>query len=123
MSMQRLWPMMPASSLASASVPYGLCLAARNEDGSMEGQGGDHSGFTPVALSAISAMCPPSARTVTRSRSFSIETARRSRYLVSRIAFEQAFSHTVAPRRFAIMEGMHALVLLLLATAPFWEAK
>jgi minor extracellular serine protease Vpr len=48
-------------------------------DGSMEGHGGVHSGFTPACLSNTSAMCPPSTSTVTRRSLFSSETARRPR--------------------------------------------
>src|SRR5436305_2414456 len=52
----------------------------------MDCHGGVHSGFTPVRLSKISAMCPPSRNTVTRSASFSIAAARRPRYVVGNMA-------------------------------------
>src|SRR6266704_1587504 len=55
-------------------------------DGSIDGHRGVHNGLTPVCLSRTSAMCPPSARTVTRTLSFSIVAARRPRYALSRTA-------------------------------------
>ena len=56
-----------------------VCVAASYSDGSIDGQSGIHSGFTPEGLSRISAMCPPSSRTVTRSVPFSMLQARRLR--------------------------------------------
>src|ERR1700738_2863592 len=49
----------------------------------MDPNGGVHSGLTPDALCALSAMCPPSTSTVSRKLSFSTETARRLRCRIS----------------------------------------
>src|SRR5215471_18713550 len=83
--------MMPASNLLSESWPYSGCRAASYVEGSIEGQGGIHSGFTPVALSRISAICPPSCSTVTRRPSFSREDARRPWKLASGIRIYYAY--------------------------------
>src|SRR5579884_1411422 len=55
----------------------------------MEGHGGVQSGFTPVGLCRISAMCPPSTVTVTRVSSSSICHARRLRYWISPMQFSE----------------------------------
>src|SRR5215471_10842692 len=57
MSRQRLWPMMPASSVASDAPPNSGCVARSNADGSTDVHGGVHSGLTPLRASWISAMC------------------------------------------------------------------
>ena len=69
--------MMPARSLASGPAPKLLCLSGEKVEGSIDVQGGTHSGLTPARLSRTSAMWPPSSRTVTRKKSFSRWTARR----------------------------------------------
>ena len=56
MSRHRLWPMIPASSDASAPPPYSGWRAGSYSDGSIDGHGGIHSGLIPVGLSRISAM-------------------------------------------------------------------
>src|SRR5580692_11496598 len=76
-SSARLWPQIPASNLLSAFAPYSGFFSNECCEGSIEGQGGTHSGFTPVDFSVISAMCPPSTVTVTRSSEFSILTVLR----------------------------------------------
>jgi hypothetical protein len=63
----------------------GIIRRANTEypEGSMEGQGGIQSGLTPVVLSSISAMCPPSTRVVRRMDWSSTCTALRPRNIVS----------------------------------------
>src|SRR5580704_1272400 len=71
-SSARLCPRIPASNLLSAFAPYSGFFSNECCEGSIEGHGGTHSGFTPVDFSVISAMCPPSTVRVTRSSSFSM---------------------------------------------------
>src|SRR5689334_23279822 len=84
MSRHRLCPRIPDRSLLSELSPYPGCFAADHVDGSIEGHGGDHSGFTPEPFSINSAIWPPSTDTVTTTASSSIRTARRFRYSISR---------------------------------------
>src|SRR5260221_10874127 len=64
----------------------------------------------PDALSAISAMCPPSSRTVTRSASFSMDAARRPRWEVMRFARNPC--HTILARRARRQSDRRAILLL-----------
>src|SRR5207253_6964452 len=104
-SRHKLWPMMPASSLLSASAPYSGCFARSYVDGSIDGHGGVHSGFTPLRLSAISAMWPPSTKTVTRRSEVSMLCARRFRYALSGIFeyYAPPVSTLGAPGRAAVL--------------------
>ena len=52
--------MMPLNNLLSESAPYSGCFFGSYVDGSIEGHGGVQRGLTPLRLSRISAMWPPS---------------------------------------------------------------
>src|SRR5262245_39232741 len=93
--------MIPASNLLSESWPYSRYRTASYVEDSIEGQDEIHSGFTPVALSRISAICPPSCSTVTRKPSFSREDARHPWKLASdiRIYYAYEIGALADPRR------------------------
>src|SRR5579884_549831 len=93
-SRHRLWPMIPDSSLLSASAPYSGCVSRAYVEGSMEGHGGVHSGLMPVGLWRISAIWPPSTVTVTRVSWSSIFHARRLRYRISPMWVETDYYFT-----------------------------